>query len=286
MIIVTGAAGFIGSHLIKKLNSQGYTDLVLVDNLKDGSKFLNIKNANFEEYWDVDEFFGRFKNWYKVKAVYHQGAITNLDSIDGKTIMHYNYRFSIDLIDRCKEYHIPISYASSANVYGNSKDATLDPLNLYAYSKTLVDQHVIKIMNKTKLIHGWRYYNVYGSGDEHKGLQASVLTQFKNQALENGKIEIFEGFDKIYGDFIFVNDVIEIITNYMQKEERSGIRNLGTGRITSLKDVAMLISRKYGGSVVTVPFPNKLKANYQSHTYIKDHPDFAYTSIADWLMLQ
>lgn len=284
MIIVTGAYGFIGSRIVKLLNARGRRDLILVDDLSDGAKYKNLLGAEFEDYYDVDELFVRYPRWNMVTAVYHQGAITSTTETDGKRVMRYNYQFTKDLLERCQTWRIPVSYASSASVYGNRQDGSMDPLNLYAYSKMLVDELVTKQMDKFHQIHGWRYFNVYGDGEDHKADQASPVTKFTKQAQQDGIIRIFEGSDRIYRDFVCVDDVARIVVDSMDDKLSSGIRDLGTGLVTSFETVAHLIQLKHGGVIETIPFPETLRPGYQMFTKAKPDPKWRFTAMPDWLM--
>ena len=283
MIIVTGAYGFIGSNIVRELNRRGETELVLVDDLTNGIKYKNLLGAKFKEYYDADEFFSRFKAWNMVRAVYHQGAISSTTETDGKKMMHYNYQFSMDLFKQCQHHQIPVSYASSASVYGNNTDGKIDPLNLYAYSKQLIDQRVAENISNFKQIHGWRYFNVYGLGEDHKGDQASPVTKFTKQAKETGKIKIFEGSDKIYRDFVAVDDVVRIVVDSMYNKFRSGIRDLGTGTVMSFETVAHLVKREHGGDIEVIPFPKQLASSYQYLTRAKNAIDYRFINMTDWL---
>lgn len=283
MIIVTGAYGFIGSHIVKQLNARGRRDLILVDDLTNGMKYKNLLGAEFEEYYDVDEFFSRFLSWSVVDEIFHQGAISSTTETDGKRVMHYNVRFTKDLLTRCINYRIPVTYASSASVYGNRTDSSFDPLNLYAYSKMLVDQWVLDQIDRFERIHGWRYFNVYGGNEGHKGDQASPVTKFTKQALDSGVIKIFQGSDEIYRDFVAVDDVVSVVVDAMGNHLRSGIRDLGTGSVLSFRTVAELVRRKHGGVIEMVPFPEELRPGYQYLTRARPLPDRRFMSMTDWL---
>ena len=288
MIIVTGGYGFIGSNIIHELNRRGHTDILVVDDLTNGVAYKNLLGAKFIYYIDVDQFFTRFTEWNQVTAVYHQGAISSTVETNGKLVMDRNYQFTLDLLHECAKHKIPVSYASSASVYGNKKDKTFDPLNLYAYSKMLIDEWVEHNLNSFALIHGWLYFNVYGNREEHKCNQASPVTKFRLQAQDTGLIKLFKGSDEIYRDFVAVDDVVKVVINAMQPGIlSSGIRDLGTGRVTSFETVAHLIQRKYGGKVQIVPFPENLKPGYQWFTKAQPVPNNSgFTSLADWLSRQ
>jgi ADP-L-glycero-D-manno-heptose 6-epimerase len=283
MIVVTGAYGFIGSNLVHELNRRGYDQLVIVDDLTDGSKYKNLLGARFQDYFDADSFLDRFAAWNMVTAVYHQGAVSSTTETDGKRMMHYNYQFSKDLFAKCIQNQIPISYASSASVYGNRSDGAMDPLNLYAYSKMLVDQVVQENLSRFRLIHGWRYFNVYGDREGHKGDQASPITKFTRQAEEQGVIKLFQGSETIYRDFVVVDDVVQVVINSMERKLPSGIRDLGTSKPISFETVAELVQRKIGCEIETIPFPHALRGSYQYRTRAKVEVDHTFTSVDSWL---
>lgn len=284
MILVTGAYGFIGSNLVHELNRRGYTDLVIVDDLTQGEKYKNLLGAKFSSYYDVDEFFHEFESWKHVRAIYHQGAISSTVETNGKLIMDRNYSFTCKLFNKALDFKIPISYASSASVYGNTTNYSIDPLNLYAYSKSLIDLAAEQNLDKFKLIQGWRYYNVYGDRESHKGGQASPVTKFTRQAIETGTIKIFEGSDKIVRDFVCVDDVVKVVIDSMENKLYSGIRDLGSGAVTSFKTVAHLIARKHDAKIETIPFPDHLIGKYQYYTKAnKRNIEMKFTTLADWL---
>lgn len=283
MIIVTGAFGFIGSNLVKELNRRGYQDLILVDDLTHGVKYVNLLNAKFNRYYDVDEFFKEFKEWSEVKTIYHQGAITNTLETDGKLLLNRNYSFTRKLLNQAIQWRIPISYASSASVYGNKQDGSLNPLNLYAYSKMLVDNLVDNNIDKFTIIHGWRYFNVYGHGEDHKGNMRSPISKFKEQIEYTGYCEIFEGSNNCYRDFVCVDDVVNVVINSIEDNLRSGIRDLGSGKVESFSDVATLIIEKYGGDIRIVPFPDNLKNGYQYFTQAEKSINYEFKTLSEWL---
>lgn len=274
MIIVTGGFGFIGSNLVQYLNRLGIVDIIVVDDLTMGEKFHHLKDYHIKDYYDVDNFFQRELSrpllWRKVRHIYHLGAISSTTAGNGKEVMKYNYEFSRDLYNEARANKIGFTFLSSASVYGNTvgecsgfdEGYSIDPLNLYAYSKVMFENYLLDTgMEKTQV---FRPFNVYGPNEEHKGHQASPITKFKKEVDDTGVIHIFEGSDKIYRDFICVDDVVKIIATF--PKDKTGIYNLGTGNVESFQRVAELIAEKYDGVVQTVPFPSNLKEQYQYFT--------------------
>ncbi|MFN0317764.1 MAG: NAD-dependent epimerase/dehydratase family protein, partial [Burkholderiales bacterium] len=189
-IVLTGAAGFIGSNLLRALNARGETDIVAVDNLTRGDKFKNLADCRFAEYFDKTTLLSVLKqaNWGRnVRAVLHQGACSDTMQTDGRYMMENNYRYSVDLFEFCREHAIPFIYASSAAVYGSGtvfgeEEQYERPLNVYGYSKALFDQYVRRHWaSKAAQVAGLRYFNVYGPRESHKERMASVAYHFLNQ---------------------------------------------------------------------------------------------------------
>lgn len=282
MIIVTGGAGFIGSNIVQRLNSAGISDIMVVDDLTDGRKSLNLAGCQIADYMDHDDFLRRIlarKDLApKVLGVLHQGACTTTTEWDGRMMMQLNYEFSKHLLHYCLERHIPLIYASSASVYGAGREFRVAPdcerpINVYAWSKLVFDQHVRRLMgNAGSQVVGLRYFNVYGPGEAHKGSMASVIWHMHNQLLAGDEVRLFEGSDG-YGageqlrDFIHVDDVASANLWFLEHGGRRGIFNLGTGRARSFNDVARAVIAWHGhGSIRYIPFPESLRGSYQSFT--------------------
>jgi len=242
-IVVTGAAGFIGSNLIKALNARGESQIIAVDNLQQADKFRNLVDCEIAEYFDQDEFPARLIDGDfddDIAAVLHQGACSDTMQTDGRYMLANNYRYSMLLLQHCQDNDIPFLYASSAAVYGAGRDfreesAAEAPLNVYGYSKLLFDQHVRRTLpERTAQIAGFRYFNVYGPREAHKGRMASVVWHFFNQYRDTGKVQLFEGSAGYAAgeqrrDFISVDDVIKVNLDFLDHPQRSGIFNVGTG---------------------------------------------------------
>ena len=279
MYIVTGGFGFIGSNIVKALNARGITDILVVDDLTDGHKFKNLVDCHFSEYIDFEDFIKseellNFEN-HEYKGIFHEGAISSTTEWDGKKIMKQNYEYTMKLFHKALLAKIPFSYASSASVYGGSTNFDDSgfgkPLNLYGYSKLLVDQKITNFMNQEwfqkspYVVQGWRYFNVYGRNEDHKGDQASPLHKFTQQAKETGVIKLFEGSENFKRDFVCVEDIAQVKVDFMFKNVR-GIFNLGSGNTISFREVADLVAEKYGARVEEIPFPKHLSGHYQKYT--------------------
>ena len=294
-IVVTGAAGFIGSNLVKKLNLLGIDDVIAVDELSDGDKFRNLADLSLADYLDAAEFLPKLQAnaFGKVDAILHQGACSDTMERDGRYMMANNFTYSRDILDYCLGAGTRLLYASSAAVYGGSTDFSpkVDnerPLNVYGYSKLLFDQYVRRVLPTAgSQIAGFRYFNVYGPREQHKGRMASVAFHHFNQYRTDGKVRLFGAYDG-YGDgghtrdFVFVGDVAAVNCWFLEHPEVSGIFNLGTGRAQPFNDIAhsvinalraqegkvplSLADQVQQGLVEYIAFPDDLKGKYQSFT--------------------
>jgi len=294
--VVTGAAGFIGSNLVKALNERGETNIIAVDNLKKADKFKNLIDCEIADYLSKEDFIqqlneGAFDGI--LSGVLHQGACSDTMESDGHYMMENNYRYSLDILNHCQREEIPFLYASSASVYGMGPVFTESrqyeaPLNVYAYSKFLFDQVVRRRWaEKSGQIVGLRYFNVYGQRETHKARMASVAFHFFNQFRAEGYVKLFEGCDGYANggqlrDFVSIEDVLKVNMFFLDHPEQSGIFNLGTGQAQSFNDVAVatintLRSAKSEAVLSLdemlqqqllryIPFPDALKGKYQSYT--------------------
>lgn len=294
-VVVTGAAGMIGSNLVHGLNRQGIDDVIAVDEMTDGQKYKNLLGANVSDYFDKSEFYSRFTRgeFGRVDAVLHQGACSDTMEHNGRFMLDNNYRCSKDLLDACQAQGTRLLYASSAATYGGSASFVETPeferpLNVYGYSKLLFDNIVRRVLPTSGTqIAGFRYFNVYGPREQHKARMASVAFHHFNQFTETGKVKLFGDYGG-YGpgqqsrDFVFVDDVVAVNLWFLAHPDRSGIFNLGTGRAQPFNDVAVatvnavralkgepalaldeLVRR---GLVEYIDFPAALVGKYQSFT--------------------
>jgi ADP-L-glycero-D-manno-heptose 6-epimerase len=288
--VVTGAAGFIGSRLVAALNRRGVKEIVAVDNLAQGSKFINLAGCDIADYVDQAQFIAKLDRWEgAVEAVFHQGACSDTLESDGRFMMENNYEYSRRLLDWCQEEMAPFIYASSASVYGAGPDFREErrcekPLNIYGYSKFLFDQHVRSILEgRNYQVAGLRYFNVYGPNEAHKGRMASVALHAWQQLHAEGRVKLFVGSGG-YGDgeqrrdFVYVDDVVAVNLWLLERRDVSGVFNCGTGSAQSFNRLAAAVINAVHGTSLTlheivakglieyVPFPEALKGKYQSFT--------------------
>lgn len=281
MYIITGGAGLIGSNMVKALNQRGISEILVVDDLKEGIKFKNLADCDIVDYVDRLDFIQRIQSGWdfgNVEGVVHEGACSATTEWDGEFIMKNNFEYTKTLLHWCQAIEAPFIYASSASVYGMGPVFTEarpheKPLNMYAFSKFQFDQYLRRHQGALiSQVAGLRYFNVYGPREQHKGSMASVAFHFHNQILKDGKVRLFEGTDG-YGngeqlrDFIHVDDAVAVKLWLLDHPNVSGIFNVGTGRAQSFNDVARAVIQYHGrGEIEYVPFPDHLKGRYQSYT--------------------
>lgn len=286
MIVVTGGAGFIGANIVKALNSRGRTDVMVVDDLRDGTKFVNIADCTLADYLDKEDFIQRVKGALRgesvdlphIEAIFHEGACSDTTEWDGRFMLENNYEYSKVLLNFCEQHGIPFLYASSAATYGGSsvfKEAPEfeKPLNVYGYSKLLFDQHVrARWEELTTQVVGFRYFNIYGPREQHKGKMASVAYHNHLQVRNGETLKLFGAYDGYEAgmqsrDFVYVGDVVNVNLWFLDHPEQSGIFNLGTGRAEPFKAIGEAVIDYYGhGEIHYIDFPEELKGRYQSYT--------------------
>ena len=298
-IVVTGAAGFIGSNLIKGLNARGADDVIAVDDLTAGDKFKNLADLQIADYVDADDFYDLFAEgaFGEVEAVFHEGACSDTMELDGKYMMDNNYTLSCDLFHACQALGTRLLYASSAATYGGSDPFRESPecerpLNVYGYSKVLFDQRMrrelgVKFERAVSQVVGFRYFNVYGPREQHKGRMASVAFHQFNQFQDEGKVKLFGQYGGYAAggqmrDFVFIDDVVAVNLWFLDHPGMSGIFNLGTGCAQPFNDVAITVVNTLRrqqnnpelsldvaarmGLVDYIDFPPALVGKYQSYT--------------------
>jgi ADP-L-glycero-D-manno-heptose 6-epimerase len=292
--IVTGGAGFIGSNLVHGLNRAGITDILVVDNLADPRKLVNLHGARFIDYMDKREFRRamqqRAVGLSKVEAIFHQGACSNTLVDDGVYMMDNNFTYSKEVLDYAMEKGASLVYASTAAVYGLSGPGHFTPtpeneipLNVYGFSKLVFDNYVRHLFATRTIettVVGLRYFNVYGPREQHKDRMASVIHHFTKQIKESGKVRLFEGSGG-YGngeqrrDFVFVQDLVRLNLFFAQagpfrKEAPKtyhAIANAGSGQSRSFNEVVSALMKIHGEVPVEfIPFPQDLNNRYQHFT--------------------
>lgn len=301
-VVVTGAAGMIGSNLVHGLNRLGAKEVIAVDDLTDGPKYRNLLGSTLADYFDKDEFYTRFAagELGKIDAILHEGACSDTMEHDGRFMLENNYRCSKTLLDACLAQGTRLLYASSAATYGASETfreepAFEAPLNVYGYSKLLFDQVVRRYLPTLRSqggtqdgqIVGFRYFNVYGPREQHKGRMASVAFHHFNQFRQHGQVKLFGEYNGYAPgtqsrDFVFVDDVVAVNLWFLQNPDKSGIFNLGSGRAQPFNDVAhatvnacraldglpalTLDEQIAQGLVGYIDFPDALRGKYQCLT--------------------
>ncbi|MBJ7264525.1 MAG: ADP-glyceromanno-heptose 6-epimerase [Burkholderiaceae bacterium] len=295
MIVVTGAAGFIGSNIVQGLNRRGVRDIIAVDDLTEGDKFANLVDGQIADYLDRDEFRRKVAadTLPALRAIVHQGACSDTTERNGAYMMDNNYRVTLELFEYAQAKRIPFIYASSAAVYGGSSVYVehIDnerPLKVYGYSKFLFDQVLrARMSSLTAQVIGLRYFNVYGPREQHKGRMASVAFHNMSQFLNEGHVRLFAGWDGYPDggqsrDFISVEDVVAVNLHFLDNPQVSGVYNCGTGRAQPFNDVAAAVVNTLrveqgesalalpelvkNGLIRYIPFPDDLKGRYQSFT--------------------
>ena len=296
MIIVTGGAGFIGSNIIRALNAEGRSDILVVDNLTKCEKFKNIQGLKVLDYVDKIDFkeqllMGDYDDM-DIDVIFHQGACSDTMEYNGKYMMENNFQYTKMLFHFCQDKKIPFLYASSAATYGpglkgfREEHECEGALNVYGFSKLFFDNYLRKYLENNKLtsqVVGLRYFNVFGPQENHKGKMNSLVYQMWNQYKAEGKVRLFgayggagpEGKFVDYGpgehtrDFIYVKDVVKVNLWFWKHPAKSGIFNCGTGLAHPFKTLAEGVLKHFNAPMSKlefIDFPETLKGKYQCYT--------------------
>lgn len=284
MIVITGSAGFIGRNLVEFLNGQGFYELILVDEYKENPrKQESLSLLSYSFIVEREDFF----NWGKenheyVDFVFHLGARTDTTERDEDVFRTLNLGYSKDMWNFCSDHDIPLLYASSAATFGRGdmgfengveKVDLYEPLNPYAISKNEFDKWAKEQIKTPPRWAGFKFFNVYGPGESHKGRMASVIWHSFNQVKSTGKISLFKSHNPDYPDgeqsrdFIHVNDVVKVCFNWMQGGY-SGLFNLGTGSASTFLELATSIFQSLGTAkqIDWIDTPSEIRNSYQYFT--------------------
>jgi len=274
-IIITGGAGFIGSNLVRKFNEKGMTDILIVDNVKDNKeKKKNLERLDFDQIISKEYFMNDLNNYKEISHIFHQGACSDTMNHDVEFMMDNNFEYSKKILFHSLKHNINFIFSSSGSVYGNGTNGFIEeskceePLNIYAKSKLEVDLLIRDVLTQgiSSQVLSLRYFNVYGYPEIHKGRMASVPLHFFNQLKYKGKIKIFEGSENFKRDFIYIEDILNII-DYFYENKFSGIYNAGTGEVNSFQKMAIITKNLYPDvNIEIIPFPDKLRKYYQEYT--------------------
>ncbi|MDD4201988.1 MAG: ADP-glyceromanno-heptose 6-epimerase [Candidatus Omnitrophica bacterium] len=287
MIVLTGGAGFIGSCFLKKLNDEGYKDIVVVDDLEHEDKWKNLVGKTFIEYIQKDTFIDLVQQG-KIKdpdAIIHMGACSSTTCTDNEYLIKNNYEYSKKLALWAERSKVYFMYASSAATYGDgnqgydddhSKIKELAPLNMYGYSKQIFDLWILRNGYQKNTV-GLKFFNVFGPNEYHKKEMMSIVCKKINDVSANGKITLFRSYKEAYKDgeqkrdFIYVKDAIDVMFFFFSHQDRSGIYNLGTGQAKTWNDIAFAMFKAVGKkpNIEYIEMPEYLKEKYQYFTEAK-----------------
>lgn len=283
MIILTGGAGFIGSAFLCKLNQEGLDDIIVVDHLDKTDKWKNLRKKWFNDYIDKDQFINLLESdkFTNVDTIFHIGACSSTTEKDANYIMSNNYSYSMRIALWCEKNNARLIYASSAATYGNGKQGyddqadlvNLQPMNIYGYSKHLFDMWLYKkrLLNKFT---GFKYFNVFGPNEYHKGDMKSVVCKAYKQIKDTGKLKLFKSYKEgiAHGmqmrDFVYIKDVLNVMFFFYQNKSLKGLYNLGTGKARSFNDLAEAAFHAMGlkTKIKYISMPLDLRDRYQYFT--------------------
>lgn len=281
-IVITGAAGFIGSCMVSFLNHKGLTDLILVDDFSNPTKMKNLEGKEYSKLIDRNEFLIPY-HFQNVEFVFHIGARTDTTEFDVEVFNELNLNYSKEIWNYCVEFQIPLIYASSAATYGDGSQgfdddefamASLQPLNPYGDSKLHFDQWVHAQDEKPPFWCGLKFFNVFGPNEYHKGRMASVVLHAFHQIKENGSLKLFQSHHEDYKDgeqkrdFIYVKDLLELMWFWYESRSNSGIYNAGTGKAETFLSLAHAIFNALDqkAHIEFIPTPLDIRDKYQYFT--------------------
>ena len=313
MFIITGAAGFIGSCLVKKLNDEGHTNIIVVDRLGEDERWMNLRGLKYYRYIHADDFIQPelmtdvFEEG--VDAVYHMGACSSTTEKNIDFLMSNNVEYSQILFSFCAHYDVPICYASSAATYGagengykddESEISKLMPLNAYGYSKQLMDEWALAQERVPSRWFGVKFFNVYGPNEYHKESMRSVVNQAYEQIESSGSVKLFKSHNPDYKDgeqlrdFVYVKDVVDAMCELMHRDHggKNGIYNLGHGHARSFKDLVLATFKAVGkeSNINYIDMPESLRGQYQYYTnaemekFNSVFPDFRFHSLEEGVL--
>ena len=286
MIVITGARGFIGSNLVQRLNNEGFTQLILVDELEKTAKDSNLESLQFEKIIHRSTFISWLSDHLElVDFIFHLGARTDTTELDETIFNQLNLNYSKALFEICTEHQIPVVYASSAATYGDGnlgyndtkEIKQLKPLNPYGWSKQNFDLWVNEQTNTPPFWAGLKFFNVYGKHENHKGRMASVILHAYKQISKTKKMQLFMSHreDVANGeqkrDFIAVEDVVNICIFFYKNQKFSGLYNVGSGQARSFNDLvkAVFTALQLEANIQYIPTPEDIRDSYQYYTRAK-----------------
>lgn len=284
MIVITGAAGFIGSCMVQKFNEEGLTDLILVDDFTKEQKKRNWENKRYTDKIQRDDFFAwAGQNAKHIDCIVHLGARTDTTEMDYSVFECLNVGFTQQMWSLATQYRVPLLYASSAATYGDGALGYVDdediierlqPLNPYGRSKNEIDKWILKQSTMPPLWAGFKFFNVFGPNEYHKGRMASVIFHSFNQINATGKVKLFRSHrpdfadGKQIRDFVYVKDVVDVLYWFCRNSHPNGIYNLGTGKARTFLDLATATFHALGKAPVIefVDIPEDIRDKYQYFT--------------------
>ncbi len=286
MIIITGAAGFIGSVILRHFNDKGHDNILVVDKLGEKNKWKNLNNKRFIDFCDKDDFIVNLDRFKGIDAIIHMGACTDTAEFNLDYLIKNNYEYSKNLFEYSAQNNIPFIYASSAATYGSGENgyddemtniSLLTPLNPYGFSKQIFDQWLLRQTDIPPFWAGFKFFNVYGPNEYHKGRMASVIFHTFNQINETGKVKLFKSHrpDCMHGeqkrDFVYVKDVAKIIYFFYENRPEKGIFNIGTGKARTFNDLAenVIKNSKIKAYIEYIDMPEDIRDKYQYFTEAK-----------------